>query len=103
MLRTPVIKITKFEEDTPTPSFGTEGAAGLDLCSNVAITVPPGGRLVVPTGIAVTLPRGTYGRVAGRSGLAARNFVTVLGGVIDPDYCGEVKVILANLNSEDFL
>jgi dUTP pyrophosphatase len=56
----------------------------------------PGHRVVIPTGLAIQLPTGTYGRIAPRSGLAVKHGVDVLAGVVDPDYTGELKVVLVN-------
>jgi dUTP diphosphatase len=94
--------------DLPLPSYQSEGAAGLDLLAAVAAAAPviigPGHRAVIPTGLAVALPRGTEGQVRPRSGLAARHCVTVLNspGTIDADYRGEIQVILVNLGQEPF-
>jgi dUTP pyrophosphatase len=84
------------------PRRESRGAAGYDLSSAVDVTIPPGGRAVVPTGIAIAVPEGTYGRVAPRSGLAAKHGIDVLAGVIDEDYRGEVGVILLNTGSAAF-
>jgi dUTP pyrophosphatase len=89
--------------DLPLPSYQSEGAAGLDLLAAVAadrpVTIRPGERALIPTGIAVALPPGTEGQVRPRSGLAVRHGVTVLNapGTIDADYRGEIQVILVNL------
>lgn len=88
------------------PSRGSVGAAGLDLsaCLEHAYILRTGGRLIVPTGIAIKLPTpNMYGRVAPRSGLAAKHGIDVLAGVIDCDYRGEIKVILVNHGSVDFV
>jgi dUTP pyrophosphatase len=84
------------------PRRESQGAAGYDLSSAVDVTIPPGGRAVVATGIAIAVPEGTYGRVAPRSGLAAKHGIDVLAGVIDEDYRGEVSVILLNTGSAAF-
>ncbi|NYZ12953.1 dUTP diphosphatase [Azospirillum sp. RWY-5-1] len=82
------------------PAYATEGAAGLDLVAAVAadLALPPGGRALVPTGIAIALPPGFEAQVRPRSGLALKHGVTVLNspGTIDADYRGEVGVILIN-------
>ena len=93
----------------PLPSYQSEGAAGLDLLAAVAADAPviiaPGGRALVPTGLAIALPAGTEGQVRPRSGLAARHGVTVLNapGTIDADYRGEIQVILVNLGQDSFI
>src|SRR3981189_2410264 len=81
------------------PSYATEGSAGVDLRADANVTRAPGERALVPTGIAVAIPRGFEGQVRPRSGLALREGVTCLNspGTIDRDYRGEVGVILANL------
>jgi dUTP pyrophosphatase len=94
--------------DLPLPAYQSEGAAGLDLLAAVAadapVTIGPGQRALIPTGLAVALPGGTEGQVRPRSGLAARHGVTVLNspGTIDADYRGEIQVILVNLGQDSF-
>ena len=86
------------------PTYMSEHAAGADLCAAVheELTLLPGARALVPTGIAIALPRGYEAQIRPRSGLALRNGVTCLNtpGTIDADYRGPVGVILANLGSE---
>ncbi len=88
----------------PLPAYATLGSAGADLAAAIAapLVLPPGGRALVPTGIALALPDGFEAQVRPRSGLALRCGVTVLNspGTIDSDYRGEILVILANLGSE---
>jgi dUTP pyrophosphatase len=78
------------------PTRGTPGAAGYDLYATDGFIIMPGHRVVVTTGVAIELPSGTYGRIAPRSGLAVKHGVDVLAGVVDPDYTGEIKVVLVN-------
>lgn len=78
------------------PRRASSGAAGYDLTSTEHVTVYPGTRGLVSTGIAVKLPPGVYGRIAPRSGLAVQNGIQVGAGVIDTDYRGEIKVLLFN-------
>lgn len=91
------------------PRYETEGAAGMDLLAALdeaePLTLAPGARALVPTGLAIALPTGFEAQVRPRSGLAAKNGVTVLNspGTIDCDYRGEVKVILVNLGAEPFV
>jgi dUTP pyrophosphatase len=93
-------------KDLPQPSYQSEHAAGLDLLAAVPADAPlmlaPGGRALVPTGIAMALPLGHEAQVRPRSGLAARHGLTVLNapGTIDADYRGEIRVLLVNLGSE---
>jgi dUTP pyrophosphatase len=92
----------------PAPAYATEQAAGVDLHAAVAedapVTLKPGARAAIPTGLALAIPPGFEGQVRPRSGLALNNAITVLNapGTIDADYRGEVKVILVNLGTEDF-
>ena len=94
--------------DLPLPAYQTASAAGLDLLAAVPAEAPveirPGGRTMIPTGIAIALPPGSEGQIRPRSGLAIRHGVTVLNspGTIDADYRGELQVILVNLGSETF-
>lgn len=91
------------------PAYQSAHAAGLDLLAAVPADAPieiaPGGRALVPTGIAVALPPGNEGQIRPRSGLAIRHGVTVLNspGTIDADYRGELQVILVNLGTESFV
>ena len=89
-------------EPLPLPAYATEGAAGMDLRADVAVTLQPGERALVPTGLLVAIPYGFEGQVRPRSGLALRDGVTCLNtpGTIDSDYRGEVGVILANLGQK---
>jgi len=94
--------------DLPLPAYQSAGAAGLDLMAAVPadapVTLAPGRRASVPTGLSIALPLGTEGQVRPRSGLAARHGITVLNtpGTIDCDYRGELQVILVNLGQEPF-
>lgn len=87
------------------PRYETAGAAGMDLRADLPkpITLPPFGRIAVPTGLFLEIPPGWEGQIRPRSGLALNHGVTVLNstGTIDSDYRGEVKVILINLGQED--
>jgi dUTP pyrophosphatase len=87
------------------PSYATAGSAGLDLRSADALTLKPGARALVATGIAIALPENFEAQVRPRSGLAVKNGITVLNapGTIDADYRGEIKVPLINLGHEDFV
>jgi dUTP pyrophosphatase len=93
-------------EGLPLPSYQSAHAAGLDLIAAVPdsapLTLAPGARALVPTGIAIALPPGTEAQVRPRSGLAARHGLTVLNapGTIDADYRGEIQVLLVNLGTE---
>ncbi len=95
--------------DLPLPAYQSALAAGFDLQAAVPadapLTIAPGGRAMIRTGVAIALPRGSEGQVRPRSGLAIRHGITVLNtpGTIDADYRGEIQVILINLGSEPFV
>lgn len=107
---TPVVPIRRLPHAAglPLPAYETPGAAGMDLRAAVPDAAPlvlaPGGRALVPTGLAFAVPEGFEAQVRPRSGLAARAGVTCLNtpGTIDSDYRGEVQVILANLGDAPF-
>ncbi|CAM1334338.1 Deoxyuridine 5'-triphosphate nucleotidohydrolase [Tenacibaculum aestuariivivum] len=90
-----------------TPAYETNGAAGMDLRANIteAITLKPLERAIIKTGLFIALPVGFEAQVRPRSGLAAKNGVTVLNapGTIDADYRGEIGVILVNLSNDNFV
>ena len=107
----PTVPITRLPhaEGLPLPAYETAQAAGMDLRAAVPqdepLTLRPGSRFPVPTGLAFALPPGFEGQVRPRSGLAAKHGVTCLNspGTVDADYRGEVKVILINHGEEDFV
>jgi len=92
--------------DLPLPSYATAGAAGMDLLAAVAapVTLAPGQRTLVPTGLAIALPPGYELQIRPRSGLALKNGITLPNspGTIDEDYRGELQVIVMNAGSEAF-
>ena len=95
--------------DLPLPAYQSALAAGFDLHAAVPadapLTIAPGGRAMIPTGLAITVPAGSEGQIRPRSGLAIRHGITVLNspGTIDADYRGEIQVILINLGGEPFV
>ena len=106
-----VVRMPESDPDIPLPRYATKGAAGMDLCANFGtnkrgrgVTLMPGGRALIPTGIAVEIPRGYEMQVRPRSGLALRHGVTIANapGTIDSDYRGEVGVILINMGHDPF-
>lgn len=97
------LHVTKISPFATLPVRATPGSAGYDLFSTDSYVILPGRRVVVATGITVQLPPGTYGRIAPRSGLAVKHGLDTLAGVIDPDYTGEVKVVLQNLDVQPFV
>ena len=82
------------------PKRGSALAAGLDVCGIEEVEIGPRQRAIARTGLAVAIPPGFYGRVAPRSGLAVKNGLDVLAGVIDSDYRGEICVVLYNTGDE---
>ncbi len=105
-LRVRVVRLAH-GHDLPLPDYASAGAAGLDLRAAVEgeVTLLPGGRLAVPTGLRLEIPAGYEGQVRPRSGLALRHGVTVANapGTIDSDYRGELKVLLVHLGDEPFV
>ena len=99
-----VLKIKKLNEDAIIPFYAHPGDAGLDLFSVEEVTIEPGKRQLVATGISIELPKNTEAQVRPRSGLALKYGVTVLNspGTIDEGYRGEIKVILINHGEEAF-
>lgn len=95
------VEVLPHGEGLDLPAYATGGSSGMDLRAAVKepVTLPPGGRRMVPTGIRVAIPAGFEWQIRPRSGLAVREGVTVLNapGTVDADYRGEVKVVLVNL------
>ena len=93
-------------EDLPLPSYSTPQSAGMDLVAalDAPLTLAPGERALVPTGLAMAIPTGYEAQIRPRSGLAAKHGITVLNtpGTIDADYRGEIRIILINLGSDPF-
>jgi dUTP pyrophosphatase len=93
------VALHQLDEELPVPTYAQPGDAGADLLSRVDVVLPAaGGRLAVPTGVAVAIPEGYAGLVLPRSGLALRHGVTCLNtpGLIDSGYRGELQVVLIN-------
>ncbi len=96
------IKIKKLYEDAIVPKYATEGDAGLDVYSRENYILKAGERHVFSTGISSEIPTGIVALLWDKSGLAAKNGLTVLGGVIDSGYRGEWMVVLLNSSKEDY-
>ena len=100
------ILIKKLNKNAIIPKYETQGASGLDLkaCLEKKIIIKPGEKSLIPTGIALSIPRNYEVQVRPRSGLAFKNSLTVLNtpGTIDSDYRGEIKVLLINLGKISF-
>ena len=93
------LPFVKMSADAVTPTRATEGSAGLDFYSPADYIIPPHGQLLVPTQIKLQIPLGYYGRLASKSGLAILHQLHVGVGVIEPDYTGEIMVLLINTAS----
>ncbi len=95
------IALKMLDPELPVPSYAHEGDAGADLCAREDVTLAPGQRVLVPTGVSLALPLGYVGLVHPRSGLATKHGLTVVNapGTIDAGYRGEVKVTLLNTDT----
>ena len=100
------ILIKRLSKEVPLPKYGTSGSSGMDLAANINanIDIDPGKTAIIPTGLALSIPKGFEVQIRPRSGLAAKQKISVLNtpGTIDADYRGEIKVILINLGQETF-
>ena len=100
------ILIKRLSKNIPLPKYETEGSSGMDLAANLeqAIEIKPGKSVIIPTGLALSIPKNYEIQIRPRSGLAAKNQISVLNtpGTIDADYRGELKVILINLSDKIF-
>jgi dUTP pyrophosphatase len=96
------LPVVRLDPSVPLPAYAHPGDAGLDLAASRDVTLAPGDRAAVPTGLAVAVPEGWVGLVHPRSGLARRHGVTVVNapGTIDAGYRGEVQVLLVNLGAD---
>ena len=101
------ILIKRLSKKVPLPKYETSGSSGMDLSANLdsAIEIKPGDSAVIPTGLSVSIPENFEIQIRPRSGLAAKNQISVLNtpGTIDADYRGELKVILINLSNKSFI
>lgn len=97
------VHLRRLDPDLPVPSYAHPGDAGADLHAAVEVTLAPGERTLVPTGVALALPEGFVGLVHPRSGLAARHGITIVNapGTVDAGYRGEVLVNLVNLDPRE--
>lgn len=97
------LKVKKLVSHATLPHRTTPGAVGYDLHSSEGYVILPGRRAVVSTGLSFEIPPGVYGRIAPRSGLAVKHGLAVGAGVVDPDYTGEVKIVLFNHDDKTFV
>ena len=100
------ILIKRLSKEVHLPKYETNGSSGMDLAANInsIINIEPGNIAIIPTGLALSIPKGFEVQIRPRSGLAAKQKISVLNtpGTIDADYRGEIKVILINLGQESF-
>jgi len=101
------ILIKRLSDKVVMPKYETEGSSGLDLAAHIneSVEIKPGSTAIIPTGLTVSIPKNFEIQIRPRSGLAAKNQISVLNtpGTIDADYRGELKVILINLGTKSFL
>ena len=101
------ILIKRLSKNIPLPKYETDGSSGMDLAANIEdkIEIAPGKTAIIPTGLSVSIPKNFEIQIRPRSGLAAKNQISVLNtpGTIDADYRGELKVILINLSDNAFI
>ena len=101
------ILIKRLSKNVPLPKYETDGSSGLDLAANIdiKIEIKPGETKIIPTGLFVGIPKNFEIQIRPRSGLAAKNQISVLNtpGTIDADYRGELKVLLINLSDKIFV
>ena len=95
------VKVTSTGGNIPTKAYSHP--AGCDLHAPGTMLLPARNHLVIPMGIAVTLPPGTYGRIAAKSGLAAKKGIDIGAGVIDNDYNGEISVVIFNHSDDNII
>ena len=101
------ILVKKFDKNIKLPTYKTSGSSGMDLVAYIKnkITINPGKTAIIPTGIAVAIPKNYEIQIRPRSGLAAKKGISVLNtpGTVDSDYRGEIKIILINLSKKSFV
>lgn len=97
------VKVKKLKSNAIIPKYAHDGDAALDLSSTEDYVVAPGKRVLVSTGIAMELPKGYWANIRGRSGLAFKKGISILGGVVEWTYRGEYGVVVLNTGDEDFV
>lgn len=96
------LKVKLLTDNAVAPRKAHQSDAGYDICSTVTVTIPPQGRALVNTGVAIALPNSLcYARIAPRSGLSVKNGIDVMAGVVDSGYRGEIKVAVHNTDPDD--
>lgn len=96
------LKIKKLNPDAIIPSYGHDGDAAFDLHTTATVTIAPGERVQVPTGIAMAIPEGYVGLIWDKSGLSHKFGLKAMGGVIDAGYRGEVMIGMINLGDKEY-
>lgn len=99
----PKLKVKKLSDNAYLPTRASPKSAGLDLYSAYEYILPANGKVLVKTDLMIILPKGTYGRIASRSGLALTNCITSEAGVIDADYRGNVQILLFNFSQDNYV
>ncbi len=97
------IKIKKLNSDAIVPKYAKPGDAGMDFYANETVTLAPGERKVVPTGIAMAIPSCYVGLIWDKSGLASKHGLKTMAGVIDSGYRGEIKILVHNLSDTSYI
>ena len=97
-----VVKVKKLCNNAKLPVRGSTSVVGYGLAAAQTAVVPAHGKVLVKTGLSISMPTGCYGRIAPASGLALKKFIDVGAGVVDEDYRGELGVVLFNFGEEDF-
>jgi len=101
------VLIKRLSENIELPKYETSGSSGMDLAANIdgQVKIDPGKSSIIPTGISLSIPKNFEVQIRPRSGLAAKNQISILNtpGTIDADYRGEIKVILINLGNKPFV
>jgi dUTP pyrophosphatase len=98
-----IVQIQRIDKGLPLPDYARAGDAGMDVYSTIDCTIAPGQRAIVPIGIAIALPEGFVCFAHPRSGLAAKNGISIVNspGTIDSGYRGEIKIILINTDAKE--
>ena len=98
-----IVQIQRIDKGLPLPDYARAGDAGMDVYSTIECTIAPGQRAIVPIGIAIALPEGFVCFAHPRSGLAAKNGISIVNspGTIDSGYRGEIKIILINTDAKE--
>jgi len=96
------IKAKKLYKDAQLPKTMRDGDAAMDFYSYKDYTIKPGQRIIAASGVAIAIPKGYWGNVRDRSGLAAKHGIHTMAGVIDSNYRGEIQIVIINLGSENY-